>query len=61
MLLVYIDGDIHMPIKNIGNENSEVFEPSSVSLTKPIDINRNRLKMYDNIDSNARLCRKFSI
>ncbi len=49
-LLINIDGDIQLPINNLDNKNSDVLEPLSVLFTKPIDINRNQLIMYDNVD-----------
>jgi hypothetical protein len=59
-LLINIDGDIQVPINNLDNKNSDTFEPSSVLFTKPIDINRNQLIMYDNIDGNASFQYKIS-
>ena len=59
-LLINIDGDIQMPINNLDNKNSDTFEASSVLFTKPIDINRNQLIMYDNIDGNASFQYKIS-
>ena len=59
-LLLNIDGDIQMPINNLDNKNSDVFEPSSVLFSKPIDINKNQLIMYDNIDGNASFQYKIS-
>ena len=59
-LLLNIDGDIQMPINNLDNKNSDVFEPSSVLFTKPIDINKNQLIMYDNGDGNASFQYKIS-
>ena len=59
-LLINIDGDIQMPINNLDNKNSDIFEASSVLFTKPIDINRNQLIMYDNIDGNASFQYKIS-
>ena len=49
-----------MSINNLDNKNSDVFEPSSVLFMKPIDINRNQLIMYDNIDGNASFQYKIS-
>ncbi len=59
-LLINIDGDVQVPINNLDNKNSDTFEPSSVLFTKPIDINRNQLIMYDNIDGNASFQYKIS-
>ena len=59
-LLINIDGDIQMSINNLDNKNSDVFEPSSVLFSKPIDINKNQLIMYDNIDGNASFQYKIS-
>jgi hypothetical protein len=59
-LLLNIDGDIQMPINNLDNKNSDVFEPSSVLFTKPIDIQKNQLIMYDNGDGNASFQYKIS-
>ena len=59
-LLINIDGDIQMSINNLDNKNSDIFEPSSVLFMKPIDINRNQLIMYDNIDGNASFQYKIS-
>ena len=52
-ILINIDGDIQMPINNLDNKNSDTFEVSSVLFTKPIDIQKNQLIMYDNGDGNA--------
>jgi hypothetical protein len=51
-LLLNIDGDIQMPINNLDNKNSDVFEPSSVLFTKPIDIQKNQCKMKEDSISN---------
>ena len=59
-LLINIDGDIQMSINNLDNKNSDILEPSSVLFMKPIDINRNQLIMYDNIDGNASFQYKIS-
>ena len=59
-LLINIDGDIQMSINNLDNKNSDILEPSSVLFMKPIDINRNPLIMYDNIDGNASFQYKIS-
>ena len=59
-LLFNIDGDIQMSINNLDNKNSDILEPSSVLFMKPIDINRNQLIMYDNIDGNASFQYKIS-
>jgi len=59
-LLINIDGDIQMAINNLDNKNSDVLEPSSVLFMKPIDINKNQLIMYDNIDGNASFQYKIS-
>ena len=59
-LLLNIDGDIQMAINNLDNKNSDVLEPSSVLFMKPIDINKNQLIMYDNIDGNASFQYKIS-
>ena len=42
-----------MPINNLDNKNSDVFEPSSILFMRPIDIDRNQLTMYDNIHGNS--------
>ena len=39
-----------MSINNLDNKNVNYFEPSSVLFMKPIDIHKNQLIMYDNID-----------
>ena len=49
-----------MSINNLDNKNSDILEPSSVLFMKPIDINRNQLIMYDNIDGNASFQYKIS-
>ena len=49
-----------MLTNNLDNKSSDVLEPSSVLFTKPIDINRNQLIMYDNIDGNASFQYKIS-
>ena len=59
-LLINIDGDIQLPINNLDNKNSDVLEPSSVLFTKPIDIQKNQLIMYDNGDGNASFQYKIS-
>ena len=59
-ILINIDGDIQLPINNLDNKYSDTFEPSSVLFIKPIDINRNQLIMYDNIDGNASFQYKIS-
>jgi hypothetical protein len=59
-ILINIDGDIQLPINNLDNKYSDTFEPSSVLFMKPIDINRNQLIMYDNIDGNASFQYKIS-
>lgn len=59
-ILMNIDGDIQMAINNLDNKNSDVFEPTSVLFMKPIDINKNQLITYDNIDSNASFQYKIS-
>lgn len=59
-LLINIDGDIQMPINNLDNKNSDIFEASSVLFTKPIDIQKNQLIMYDNIDGNSSFQYKIS-
>ena len=59
-ILINIDGDIQMAINNLDNKNSDILEPSSVLFMKPIDINRNQLIMYDNIDGNASFQYKIS-
>ena len=59
-LLINIDGDIQMPINNLDNKNSDTFEVSSVLFTKPIDIQKNQLIMYDNGDGNASFQYKIS-
>ena len=59
-LLINIDGDIQMAINNLDYKNSDILEPSSVLFMKPIDINRNQLIMYDNIDGNASFQYKIS-
>ncbi len=40
-----------MPINNLDDKNSDRFEISI--FMKPVDINRNQLIMYDNMDGNA--------
>jgi hypothetical protein len=52
--------DIQMPINNLDNKNSDILEPTSVLFMKPIDINKNQLIMYDNIDGNASFQYKIS-
>ena len=52
-LLINMDGDIQMSINNLDNKNANYFEPSSVLFMKPIDIHKNQLIMYDNIDGNT--------
>ena len=59
-ILINIDGDIQMAINNLDNKNSDVLEASSVLFMKPIDINKNQLIMYDNIDGNASFQYKIS-
>lgn len=59
-LLINIDGDIQMPINNLDNKNSDILEASSVLFTKPIDIQKNQLIMYDNIDGNSSFQYKIS-
>ena len=59
-LLINIDGDIQLPINNLDNKSSDVLEPSSVLFTKPIDIQKNQLIMYDNGDGNASFQYKIS-
>ena len=59
-LLINIDGDIQLPINNLDNKSSDVLEPSSVLFTKPIDIQKNELIMYDNGDGNASFQYKIS-
>ena len=59
-ILINIDGDIQMALNNLDNKNSDVFEPSSVLFMKPIDIQKNQLIMYDNIDGNASFQYKIS-
>ena len=59
-LLINIDGDIQMPINNLDNKNSDTFEVSSVLFTKPIDIQKNQLIMYDNGDGNTSFQYKIS-
>lgn len=59
-LLFNIDGDIQMQLNNLDNKNSDTLEPSSVLFMKPIDINKNQLIMYDNIDGNASFQYKIS-
>jgi len=59
-LLLNIDGDIQMAINNLDNKNSDIFEASSVLFMKPIDIQKNQLIMYDNIDGNASFQYKIS-
>ena len=49
-----------MAINNLDNKNSDVLEPTSVLFMKPIDINKNQLIMYDNIDGNASFQYKIS-
>lgn len=59
-ILINIDGDIQMAINNLDNKNSDILEPSSVLFMKPIDINKNQLIMYDNVDGNASFQYKIS-
>ena len=42
-----------MSINNLDNKNTNFFEPSSVLFMKSIDINKDQLIMYDNIDGNT--------
>ena len=49
-----------MAINNLDIKNSDVLEPSGVLFMKPIDINKNQLIMYDNIDGNASFQYKIS-
>ena len=49
-----------MALNNLDNKNSDVFEPSSVLFMKPIDIQKNQLITYDNIDGNASFQYKIS-
>jgi hypothetical protein len=49
-----------MAINNLDNKNSDILEPTSVLFMKPIDINKNQLIMYDNIDGNASFQYKIS-
>ena len=49
-----------MAINNLDNKNSDILEQSSVLFMKPIDINKNQLIMYDNVDGNASFQYKIS-
>ena len=42
-----------MSINNLDNKNANYFGPSSVLFMKPIDIHKNQLIIYDNIDGNT--------
>ena len=49
-----------MAINNLDNKNTNIFKQSSVLFMKPINIHKNQLIMYDNIDGNASFHYKIS-